>query len=64
MYKTKFFYHYGSQEPEMNEWFKENPNIEIISITQSSGMSKYDTLNTLITLVYKKASKYQDMGPG
>jgi hypothetical protein len=63
MYKTKFFYQHASNEPDMNKWFEENRSIEIVSITQSSGMSSHDNLNTYITLVYKEKTREQDTGP-
>ena len=63
MYKVKFFYQHASNEPKMKEWFEDNPSIEIVSITQSSGMSSHDNLNTHITLVYIEKTKQQDTGP-
>ena len=66
MYKVKNFTSSAAYalEIEMNKWLEENRNIKIITVKQSSGMNKYDSLHTVITIFYKPMFRKQDMEPG
>jgi len=60
--KVKIFKHWDStfMEDQMNKWFDENPNIKIVTMKQSSGMSGHDNLHTVITIIYNKTYRKQD----
>ena len=65
MKKIKIFKHTDTNilENDINLWFEQNTNIDILDIKQSSTVNKWDSERLVITFIYVPKSKQQDIGP-